>query len=76
MHYAQACRDMPYFGFLDRNYGTVLLYAVQYGASPVSLKLRCLTIQYGATILVQSDRNLAAWPQFRPKTLLFFLQHL
>ena len=72
----QACRDTPYFSLLDRNYGTVPYYAVQYGASIVCLKRRCLTVQYGATVQHNVDRNLAVWLQFRPKTFLVYLQQL
>jgi len=72
----QACRDTPYFSLLDRNYGTVPYYAVQYGASIVCLKRRCPTVQYGGTVQHNVDRNLAVWLQFRPKTFLVYLQQL
>ena len=54
----------------------VPLYAIQFGASTVCLKIRCLTVQYGATVQHDFDRNLAVWLQFWPKTFLVFLQQL
>ena len=40
------------------------------------MKRRCPTVQYGATVQHDVDRNLAVWLQFRPKTFLVFLQQL
>jgi hypothetical protein len=57
----------PYYG-TDRN------YPVQYGPNYGRPKIRCQTVQDGATVQYDFDRNLAVWLQFWLTTIVYEYQ--